>query len=326
MFILSCRVCNENFEAKTRRRVYCTQRCKDQGKPSASNLSCFICEKSMIKGRTSKPQGEAAHNACRTDVGKARSHGNSGYRSGCRCDVCRDGHRNRMRDYEERVKARDGASPSAQFARSRRGVDPLLELPDCSICKERLKRAPQNHERPMHKDCRSSAPTWKRRGLENPKITEFRRRIEIAEIGTSGGKRVFVNGPCEWCGDSFMAAAGRYCSNSCRASDKFRRRGSGRTFNPSKRERKAVYDRDRWTCQICANPVPVGVLLGSPWYPTLDHVIPQSKMIVPDHSPSNLRLVHSWCNSARGDGSNMAEMELVARARQLFSERVTFAA
>jgi 5-methylcytosine-specific restriction endonuclease McrA len=34
---------------------------------------------------------------------------------------------------------------------------------------------------------------------------------------------------------------------------------------------------------------------------TLDHIIPQSHMLIPDHSDRNLRLAHRSCNSARGD-------------------------
>jgi hypothetical protein len=53
---------------------------------------------------------------------------------------------------------------------------------------------------------------------------------------------------------------------------------------------------------------------------SLDHIIPQSMQLIPDHSPSNLRLVHRWCNSARGDGTNMAKDELIARATAMHLE------
>lgn len=121
MFILSCRVCSVEFEAKTQRRAYCTQRCKDRGKPSASGLSCFICDKPMVKGRTSMPQGEAAHNACRTQSGGLGEHGASGYRQGCRCDVCKGGQAARMREYLPKYraayKAKYGEHPGTAYVR-----------------------------------------------------------------------------------------------------------------------------------------------------------------------------------------------------------------
>ena len=66
MPILSCSVCACEFDAKTNRRMYCSAKCKDKGKPSAQGLTCFICGGGMQKGATSTRQGEAAHNACRS--------------------------------------------------------------------------------------------------------------------------------------------------------------------------------------------------------------------------------------------------------------------
>lgn len=62
--------------------------------------------------------------------------------------------------------------------------------------------------------------------------------------------------------------------------------------------RRAIYERDGWTCQICLEPVDPDTPKNSTWDATLDHITPKSKGGSDD--PENLRLAHRWCNSVRG--------------------------
>lgn len=314
MFILSCRVCAVEFEAKSKRRFYCTQRCKDKGKPSASRLSCFVCEKPMTKSRTSKPQGEAAHNACRV------GHGTVGeYAKGCRCRPCKDAQNASIREYNAKVRARDGASATAQLARSKRGVDPTLRVL-CFICDLPLALVRSEPARyPMHKKCRESAPAWVQDQRDNPRRALFKGLVDKAAAGTSGGKRVWTSGSCAWCGEHFTKAQAKWCSAKCKDSSRFALK-SVSAFKISPRARLSVYERDGWVCQLCGMPVDGSLHYLDSWAASLDHIIPQSHQIIPDHSPIALRLAHRWCNSARGDGSNMDEAELVERARILLGE------
>jgi len=71
--------------------------------------------------------------------------------------------------------------------------------------------------------------------------------------------------------------------------------------------------RDGWQCQLCSYPVSPDEHYLSDYAASLDHIIPQSQQLLPDHSPRNLRLVHRWCNSSRGDGSNMSDEEFQRR-------------
>ena len=77
--------------------------------------------------------------------------------------------------------------------------------------------------------------------------------------------------------------------------------------------RLSIYERDEWTCTICNHPADRDAHYLTDWYPTLDHVVPQSGQIIPDHSPSNLRLAHRYCNLARGNRS-MTDEEVALRA------------
>lgn len=114
---------------------------------------------------------------------------------------------------------------------------------------------------------------------------------------------VITQGPCAWCGEAFTSMSGtaRYCSVQC--SRYASRERSGRRFIVSPRLRQEIYDRDDWTCQLCMEPIDREAHYLDDWAPSLDHVTPQSHMLIPDHSPANLRTAHRWCNSVRGDGT-----------------------
>lgn len=308
MSILPCAVCAVEFTAKSSRSKYCSTPCKDKGKPSAG-LTCALCAGAMYSSSTSKPQGQAMHNKCRVSLPGVGSHGIGGYAKGCRCAVCKMAKNASMREYNARRTERDGVSPTSALKRRRRGVDPLAAW-DCTVCKEPMRHAART-ESPTHKECRIRRTP----GLLHKR---FQAKIDKAARGTTGGNRVFVNGGCAWCAETFTAAAGVYCSEKCKVSAGFKRRSGGKSFTVSPRVRLAIYERDSWDCQLCARPVDSSLHHRDNWSASLDHIIPQSHMLIPDHSPSNLRLVHKMCNSMRGDGSNMTEVEFHRRINDHF--------
>lgn len=140
----------------------------------------------------------------------------------------------------------------------------------------------------------------------------FRLVIKYAEPSYHSVR--FTSVQCEPCGEYFVwdnritGSCAKYCSDYCRNSALYarltlRKRGfgySGRSISPA--VRRGVYERDGWVCQLCFEPVVETEKFGR-WSPTLDHIIPQSMQLIPDHSPSNLRLAHNYCNAIRGDGN-----------------------
>lgn len=67
--------------------------------------------------------------------------------------------------------------------------------------------------------------------------------------------------------------------------------------------RHSIYKRDKHTCKLCHKPVDLSLHYNDPMSATLDHIVPQSWTLIPDHSVKNLRTAHRRCNSVRGAGA-----------------------
>ena len=75
-------------------------------------------------------------------------------------------------------------------------------------------------------------------------------------------------------------------------------------------ERLAIYERDRWMCGICTEPVDPHLPSNDIWGATLAHLVPRS--LGGGDDPANLRLAHRWCNSVRGNLSHYTDADLSA--------------
>lgn len=112
-----------------------------------------------------------------------------------------------------------------------------------------------------------------------------------------------VAGQCAYCPTYFVGTSGaKYCSERCTTNASWKRRYDRRgEFKVTDKLRLAIYERDNFTCQLCNEPVDTTLHYQDTMSATLDHIIPQSHMLIPDHSEKNLRLAHRLCNSIRGD-------------------------
>ena len=61
---------------------------------------------------------------------------------------------------------------------------------------------------------------------------------------------------------------------------------------------REIYERDEWTCGICAGPVDRSLEWPDPMSVSLDHVIPLSKGGA--HAPANAQCAHLVCNVRKG--------------------------
>ena len=83
-------------------------------------------------------------------------------------------------------------------------------------------------------------------------------------------------------------------------------------FNLPPAHRLRLFERDGWLCAICHEPTSLTFSYTDPLSPTLDHIEPQSAVLIPDHSDTNLRLTHAICNKIR---SNRMEPDTVIAER-----------
>lgn len=127
--------------------------------------------------------------------------------------------------------------------------------------------------------------------------------------------RVFVEGPCGWCGDRFTIVdqmQARYCSDRC--GKRAARAARGKRFIVPPHTRLAIYERDGWRCQLCRKRVGKKFPSTHRRAPTLDHIVPRS--LGGSDEPSNLQLAHRICNSMKiaevwGAGEQMMLMSEV---------------
>ena len=337
MSILTCAVCSVEFVPKSKTAKYCSNPCKYRGKPSASGLTCFICNGDMVRSKDSKVQGKAAHNACRKTLPpkRERSCGDCsatyvGKES--RCNPCRfirakANAKSACAECERPAIAKGlcithySLVQREKHGRVYPGGKKKQPPRPCGICQEPVKRVFESSAVAMHKACRAANPGLAARLATGGKTTprdSVRKRAEARAAKAArgvAGKRVFVAGGCSWCGEYFVGngRAATYCSDKCKTGAKFKKRSSGNTFTISPKKRREIYERDGWTCKLCFYPVSRDEHYLSDFAASLDHIIPQALQLVPDHSPKNLRLVHRWCNSSRGDGSNMSDAEFQRR-------------
>ena len=229
-------------------------------------------------------------------MGKRIPHGTtSGYgRHKCRCEACTTAHRERMRVYYAKRKA-EGRPTGKGRPRYKNfsgvceqcgsGFQAEAEQQFCSracfgASKRRVRSTELVHVGPAPEPVAPPTP-----------VTVVRPRK---------GWGVLISGPCDWCGEVFigLGATAKHCSRRCsRAREKFRR---GDRFLVEPRLRYAIYQRDDWTCQLCFEAVDRDADPWSDWFPSLDHIVPQSRGGSDEWD--NLRLTHRWCNAIRGDG------------------------
>lgn len=340
-FSIKCAHCGEMF-ATSRKNKYCTEQCKNRAayeRALAKAPKCPVCGgPHLAEGKNPRPACNKCYKAGRTSGVNT----SEGYKGTCEsCGVEWSGkHR-----YKKCSPCRFEAQKARAAAKGACTMDGCTEPQFCKgVCNKHYwtdyTRTSTPREYPdIHKTCKLCGIDF----TTKVKQTEFcslncggvvanmRRRgedlsnsKELVLVNKWAYMRSWVGhtipardgmplmaGECIHCGDTFVARYGaRYCSKRCNENASWKRRYETRgEFYINPRARKAIYERDDWTCQICNAPVPKDANPGDLEYPTLDHIIPQSHQIVPDHSPTNLRLAHMICNARRG---NRVEYDMVA--------------
>lgn len=127
-------------------------------------------------------------------------------------------------------------------------------------------------------------------------------RIQVIQVHKPLRRRWF-SVCCPMCATWFVTdnPAHQHCSSRCgKRAAKDKRRAMEREAFVAPVNRQAIYERDRWVCQLCRKPVARGKAVPHPKAPTIDHVVPLARGGT--HEPANVQLAHYLCNSIKSDG------------------------
>lgn len=128
-------------------------------------------------------------------------------------------------------------------------------------------------------------------------------RARNAAIRDAKYRHVFIAGYCAHCGAAFVAKwypdrkqpAPRHCCDDCRIAEQNRRP----RLSPV--QRQAVFERDKWICQICRRRVSKKIAWPHPMSAVIDHIVPLSAG--PEsggvHALYNVQCAHQGCNSRK---------------------------
>lgn len=127
-------------------------------------------------------------------------------------------------------------------------------------------------------------------------------RIQVIRVRRPMRRRWYC-ARCPMCETWFVTDNPRdqNCSTRCgrkAAKDKARARKRDAFVAPVSRAR--IFERDRWTCQLCGKRVRRNAVVPDPLAPVLDHVLPLAQGGT--HEPANVQLAHYYCNSLKSDG------------------------
>ncbi|MFF9118263.1 HNH endonuclease [Streptomyces massasporeus] len=136
-------------------------------------------------------------------------------------------------------------------------------------------------------------------------------RIQIIRVRKPLRRR-WYSACCPMCATWFVTdnPLHQHCSSRCgKRAAKDRRRALEREAFVSPVSRTRIFERDRWTCQLCGKRVKRDAVVPDPMAPVLDHVLPLARGGT--HEPANAQLAHYRCNSLKsdsvwGDGEQLA--------------------
>lgn len=87
-----------------------------------------------------------------------------------------------------------------------------------------------------------------------------------------------------------------------------RRRAAKRLVRRVEYERLDIFERDRWTCQLCGEPVRRTLQHPDPRSASIDHILPLA--MGGEDVPWNVQLAHLGCNSSKRDRASNDQLRL----------------
>ncbi len=186
---------------------------------------------------------------------------------------------------------------------------------NCSECGRLFKHCESRYLTHRCPVCRVEVPAQKKAEREAAaaalriakKHESARAKLAKAAAGSSG-RRIFISGPCEICGDVFFGYGSHFdglpftCSDACknrRAKSKSRRRDAD--YPHWAVVARSHESMDCWICSEVTDPrdfVSDEHFIAGPNYPSVDHIVPVSEG--GSGEMDNLKIAHMLCNALRG--------------------------
>lgn len=182
----------------------------------------------------------------------------------------------------------------AQWQARRTWPSSRIYVYDCLVCGKPF-TARRSKRRHCSRPCADRDYNQTRRPKRNP-LRPFRCQgcgQQTIPRGT-GQKR------CEPCARRWRRINSRHRS---------RARKYGVAYEPI--NERAVFERDRWRCQLCRKPVAKTKQVPHPKAPTIDCIVPLSVPGSPGYVLSNVQLACFLCNSLKNNGSGGEQLRLV---------------
>lgn len=279
-----CKYCGKRFEARDRRKIYCSDKCKDiairikngvrcNTNPEPYHKVCKVCGKPY---ETFRDNSATCSSECSAKYRNARHVPKIRSKS--------------INNIEARVNAKHGERFEYVSHRRKR-----IKL-KCKICGNVIERA-ESTVRQKNISCEYCR---EEKGLidARQKMMRFFDALIYAKTPRK----------CEVCGKEFCSPypTQKYCSETCKI------KKNGRSYRSRCRHYGVYYDptvtyvevikRDNGTCKICGKVCdPHDTRWGSigPDFPTVDHIIPLAKGGT--HTWDNVQCVCAICNSYKRD-------------------------
>lgn len=253
------------------------------------DLPCASCGQMMWRGSTSAPDGKARCQPCRrTNGSAARKAASKAYRSTpTPCLRC-----------EQMFIPTKTSQKYCSRKCSRESARGFGECPGCGKVLGCYRSA-------HCQSCRRRLETGWGGGKE---VALYVRPAAKRASKAARLARTWYAGTCIICDASFADTyRRRTCSEQCgalldaelRREAKDRRRARMRNAYVSPVNRRQVFERDAWTCQLCHEPVERDKVVPHPKAPTIDHVIPLARGGT--HEMANTQCAHFLCNATKSD-------------------------
>lgn len=226
----------------------------------------------------------------------------------CRCSPCKEASREYMKKNADRRKALGLPVGNKKYLRGTcRNNGCGKEV--WSVKKDAIYCSNSCSQTDSLRMARESNRQWRTKGWEKKQLIVFegdRSTPPVRIISHNWNGRKFYQGRCHQCGITYTtlsSIAPKYCSKRCGSQAYHVLHGLRNTWI-SKKDRRQIYERDGYRCQICFKLVRTPYDMNDPLSATIDHIVPRT--LWPSraeglHDPFNLRTSCALCNTTRNN-------------------------